>query len=60
MQPIVIGARNQFLTARVAARHMVRQGGGVILTLAAGPPDAIPLVGGFAPACDAIEGLCGG
>jgi 3-oxoacyl-[acyl-carrier protein] reductase len=57
MRPIVIGARNQLLTARAAARHMVTRGTGVILTLTAGPPDATPLVGGFMPACEAIEGL---
>jgi 3-oxoacyl-[acyl-carrier protein] reductase len=57
MRPIVIGARNQLLTARAAARHMVTRGAGVILTLTAGPPDATPLVGGFMAACEAIEGL---
>jgi len=31
-RPIMIGVRTLFLTSRAAARHMVRQGSGVILT----------------------------
>ena len=31
-RPVVNAVRTQFLTARVAARHMIRQGSGVILT----------------------------
>jgi 3-oxoacyl-[acyl-carrier protein] reductase len=57
-RPITIATRTQFLTARTAARHMVRQGSGVILTITAGPARrAFPNVGGFDVACAAIEGL---
>src|SRR3712207_8554925 len=31
-RPVVAGVRTQFLTARAAARHMISQGSGVILT----------------------------
>ena len=57
-RPITIATRTQFLTARAVARHMVRQGSGVILTITAGPARrAVPYVGGFDVACAAIEGL---
>jgi hypothetical protein len=47
-RPINITTRTQFLTARVVARRMVRQGAGVILTITAGPARrAVPNVGGF-------------
>jgi 3-oxoacyl-[acyl-carrier protein] reductase len=55
--PITTAVRTQFQTARAAARHMARQGSGVIMTLTAGPPEPIPYVGGFGAACQAIEGL---
>jgi NAD(P)-dependent dehydrogenase (short-subunit alcohol dehydrogenase family) len=35
-RPVVTAVRTQFLTARAAARHMVRQGSGVILTFGGG------------------------
>ena len=35
-RPITIATRTQFLTARAVARHMIRQGSGVILTITAG------------------------
>jgi Dehydrogenases with different specificities (related to short-chain alcohol dehydrogenases) len=57
-RPITIATRTQFLTARAAARRMIRQGSGVILTITAGPARrASPNVGGFDVACAAIEGL---
>lgn len=57
-RPIMIAARTQFLTARAVARHMIRQGSGVIMTITAGPARrAFPNVGGFDVACAAIEGL---
>jgi NAD(P)-dependent dehydrogenase (short-subunit alcohol dehydrogenase family) len=56
--PISTWTATQFLTARAAARHMVEQRTGVILTLSASPARlAIPLAGGFGVACLAIEGL---
>ena len=57
LHPIAVGTTSRFLTARAAARHMVEQGSGVILTIIAGPPEAIPHLGGFGPACEAIQGL---
>jgi NAD(P)-dependent dehydrogenase (short-subunit alcohol dehydrogenase family) len=60
-RPIVPYARSQFLTARAAARRMVRHGSGVILTLTATPARlAAPLVGGMGPAWAAIEALSRG
>jgi NAD(P)-dependent dehydrogenase (short-subunit alcohol dehydrogenase family) len=57
-RPITIATRTQFLTARAAARRMIPQGSGVILTITAGPARrATPNVGGFDVACAAIEGL---
>lgn len=57
-RPIMVAMRTQFLTARSAARHMVKQRSGVILTITATPARmAIPRVGGFGTACAAIEGL---
>jgi 3-oxoacyl-[acyl-carrier protein] reductase len=56
--PVTIATRTQFLTARTVARHMIREGSGVIMTITAGPSrKAVPNVGGFDTACAAIEGL---
>ncbi|UYG07177.1 SDR family NAD(P)-dependent oxidoreductase [Halomonas sp. M4R1S46] len=58
-RPINRATRSQFLTATTAARHMARQGAGVILMLTATPARlAIPHCGGFGVACAALEGLC--
>ena len=57
LKPIVKGATTQLITARCVARHMAERGSGVILTITAGPPEAIEFVGGFASACGAIENL---
>ncbi|HJQ29309.1 MAG TPA: SDR family oxidoreductase [Rubrobacter sp.] len=60
MNPISTGATTHFLTATSAARHMARQGSGVILTLSASAVRAyVPgvYVGGFGVACAAIEAL---
>lgn len=60
MQPIVNGARSNFITARVAARQMVLQGAGVILMITSGsgeawtPPEMWPM-GGTGPADAAQE-----
>lgn len=57
-RPITIATRTQFLTARTVARHMIRQGSGVIMTITAGPTRrAFPNLGGFDVACAAIESL---
>jgi NAD(P)-dependent dehydrogenase (short-subunit alcohol dehydrogenase family) len=57
LQPVTVAMRTQFQTARSAARHMVERGSGVIMTITAGPPEPIPYIGGFGPACLALEGL---
>lgn len=57
LQPVTVALRTQLHTARTAARHMAERGAGVIMTITAGPPEPIPYIGGFGPACQAIEGL---
>jgi 3-oxoacyl-[acyl-carrier protein] reductase len=39
------------------ARRVVERGSGVIRTIIAGPPEATAYIGGFGPACEAIQGL---
>lgn len=57
-RPIVGFMQTQFLTSTTAAKHMLRQGSGVILTITATPARlAIPNAGGFGVAGAAIEGL---
>lgn len=57
-QPIHIAMRTQFLTATAAARRMVKQRSGVILSLTATPGGiGYAMVGGFGPACNAMEGF---
>jgi 3-oxoacyl-[acyl-carrier protein] reductase len=56
--PIATWTTTQFLTARAAARHMLRRRAGVILTLSASPARlAVAKTGGFGVACAAVEGL---
>jgi NAD(P)-dependent dehydrogenase (short-subunit alcohol dehydrogenase family) len=61
--PILTGVKTHFLTATAAARHMVRQRSGVILTLSSsssglsGRDRRYHLTGGFGTACAAIEAL---
>lgn len=58
LRPVQKAMQTQFLTTTAAARHMLRQGSGVILSLTATPGGkAYPMVGGFGPACSAIEGF---
>jgi NAD(P)-dependent dehydrogenase (short-subunit alcohol dehydrogenase family) len=58
-RPIAIAMRAQFLTTRAAARHMTRQGSGVIMAITATTARlAIPEVGGTGVTFDAIESLC--
>ena len=57
MQPITNAMRSHFLTARAAARHMVKRGSGVILAFGGNGPQTLPGLGGFKVALDAIEGL---
>ena len=56
VRPVRTAMLTQFLTGTTAARIMARQGHGVILTLTATPGGiGYPLVGGFGPACCAVE-----
>jgi 3-oxoacyl-[acyl-carrier protein] reductase len=57
-RPITKAMRNQFLTARAVARHMVERGSGVILTITGGYREAIPTIGGTVVAWAAIEAQC--
>ena len=54
--PITTYARSYFLTARLAARRMVANRSGVIMTVTSIPSrTGIPLVGGLGPAMAAVE-----
>jgi NAD(P)-dependent dehydrogenase (short-subunit alcohol dehydrogenase family) len=59
--PVTVGVTTHFLTATAAARHMVAQGNGVIVTLSAsaswlsGREQRRHATGGFGVACGAIE-----
>ena len=56
LDPIMIAMKTQFITAAAAGHHMTKKGSGVILSITATPAGmAYPLVGGFGPACSAIE-----
>ncbi len=56
VRPVTIAMRTQFLTATAAAKVMMKQGSGVILSLTATPGGiGYPLTAGFAPACAAME-----
>lgn len=55
--PISTAVRTQFLTTRAAARQMIPNGSGVILTFGGSGPQTLPGLGGFKVALDAVEGL---
>jgi NAD(P)-dependent dehydrogenase (short-subunit alcohol dehydrogenase family) len=56
--PITAYARSYFLTARLAARHMIPNRSGVIMTVTAlHARTGLPLVGGYGPAQAAKEAL---
>jgi NAD(P)-dependent dehydrogenase (short-subunit alcohol dehydrogenase family) len=58
VRPVRIAMETQFITSTAAGRIMKRQQSGVILSLTATPGGiGYPNVGGFGPACCAIEGL---
>lgn len=58
LRPVSIALETQFLTATAAARVMKTQQSGVILTLTATPGGiGYANVGGFGPACNAVEGF---
>ncbi len=57
-RPVLTAVRTQFLTARAAARHMVKQGSGVILFFGgAGEPVREFSVGGLQVAFHALEAM---
>jgi NAD(P)-dependent dehydrogenase (short-subunit alcohol dehydrogenase family) len=56
LRPVTNGLRTNFLTARAAARQMVGQGSGVILSLTSGSARGLaPMMGGTGPADAATE-----
>ena len=55
-RPVLVSTTTKFTTARAAARHMVQQGSGVIMTITAEPTPAEDM-GGFMVACAAVEAL---
>jgi NAD(P)-dependent dehydrogenase (short-subunit alcohol dehydrogenase family) len=59
--PIATYTRSYFLTARLAARRMVANRSGVIMTVTSTPSrTGVPLVGGGGPAMAAVEALTRG
>jgi NAD(P)-dependent dehydrogenase (short-subunit alcohol dehydrogenase family) len=57
VRPVVNGLTANFVTARAAALHMVRQGSGVILALDSGSAHGSPMMGGTGPADAATDTL---
>jgi 3-oxoacyl-[acyl-carrier protein] reductase len=58
LRPVATAVRTTFLTARAAARHMVRQGSGVILVFGgSGPPLRGYYLGGLQVAFEALESM---
>ena len=55
IRPITTGIKANFITARAAARHMIRQGSGVILALDSGSANRSPMMGGTGPADAATD-----
>jgi NAD(P)-dependent dehydrogenase (short-subunit alcohol dehydrogenase family) len=56
--PIKLAMQTQFLTAKAVSKIMMKQGAGVIMSITASPAGkAYSLVGGFGPACSALEGF---
>jgi NAD(P)-dependent dehydrogenase (short-subunit alcohol dehydrogenase family) len=59
--PIATYTRSYFLTARLAARRMVANGSGVIMTVTSTPSrTGVPFIGGGGPAMAAVEALTRG
>jgi 3-oxoacyl-[acyl-carrier protein] reductase len=58
-RPITTAIRSKFLTARAAARHMVKSGSGVVMAITATTARlTVPNVGGTGVTFDALESLC--
>ncbi|MGO4292022.1 SDR family NAD(P)-dependent oxidoreductase [Chitinophaga sp. RAB17] len=61
VHPVKTAMRTHFITATAAGKQMSKQRSGAILTLTATPGGiGYPLVGGFGPACCAIESFVKG
>ena len=56
-RPIITGVTATFITARAAARQMIKQGSGVILALDSGSATMSPMMGGTGPADGATDSL---
>ncbi|MFG2006446.1 SDR family NAD(P)-dependent oxidoreductase [Spirillospora sp. NPDC048911] len=54
-RPVVTGLTANFITARAAARHMVKRGSGVVLALDSGSAGGSPMMGGTGPADGALD-----
>ena len=57
VRPITAGITANFITARAAARRMIKQGSGVILVLDSGSANGSPMMGGTGPADAATDTL---
>ncbi len=58
VRPVDIAMKTQFITSTAAGKVMKKQGSGVIMSLTATPGGVgYANVGGFGPACSAIEGF---
>jgi NAD(P)-dependent dehydrogenase (short-subunit alcohol dehydrogenase family) len=57
-RPIAKAMRNQFLTSKAVARHMVERGSGVIMTITGGYREAFPNIGGTIVTWAAMEAQC--
>lgn len=55
LRPITTGITTNFITARAAARHMIKQRSGVILALNSGSAHGSPMMGGTGPADATID-----
>lgn len=55
VRPVTTGITATFITARAAARRMIAQGSGVILTLDSGSANRSPMMGGTGPADAALD-----
>lgn len=55
VRPITTGVTSNFITARAAARHMIKQGSGVVLALNSGSAYGSPMMGGTGPADAATD-----
>jgi NAD(P)-dependent dehydrogenase (short-subunit alcohol dehydrogenase family) len=57
LRPVATGVTANFVTARAAARHMAKQGGGVILAVNSGSAHGSPMMGGTGLADAATDTL---